>query len=258
MPERSAPTEDPFYVGYLERSPAPIATRTRVTVAMLLALGLGLGALLVSGQSPFDQGVFEFGVDSKFHGLLVERPYPLLLVPSTEGGDPVTHYLAAIGKIGAGKLVEGLDGQPVEVHGSLIYNNRQRMIEVHSVVRMTEGGAVLDRLQRGPALELGRLTLVGEIVDSKCHLGVMKPGRGKPHKACAIRCISGGIPPVLRVEDGAGNFDYLMLVTTDGQSVNQDVLDFVAEPVEISGRVVRRDNLLILYADPSSYRRLQR
>ena len=28
-----------------------------------------------------------------------------------------------------------------------------------------------------------------------CFLGVMKPGRSKPHRACAVRCISGGIPP---------------------------------------------------------------
>jgi len=39
---------------------------------------------------------------------------------------------------------------------------------------------------------------VGEIVDSKC-LGVMTPGQLTTHRACAIRCISGGIPPVLHV-----------------------------------------------------------
>ena len=27
---------------------------------------------------------------------------------------------------------------------------------------------------------------MGEIVDSKCHLGVMKPGRGKTHALCAV------------------------------------------------------------------------
>ena len=41
----------------------------------------------------------------------------------------------------------------------------------------------------------------GEIVDPKCFFGVMKPGEGKPHKDCAIRCILGGIPPVLKVTD---------------------------------------------------------
>ena len=49
---------------------------------------------------------------------------------------------------------------------------------------------------------------------------------------------------------------YLLLVSEDGRSVNREVLEFVAEPVQITGRVVRRDDLLILYADPSTYRLL--
>jgi hypothetical protein len=48
-------------------------------------------------------------------------------------------------------------------------------------------------------VSLGTQTLIGEIVDSKCYLGVMNPGALIPHRACAIRCISGGIPPVLLV-----------------------------------------------------------
>ena len=44
---------------------------------------------------------------------------------------------------------------------------------------------------------LGVATLRGEIVDSKCYLGAMKPGDQKTHKACATLCIRGGIPPVL-------------------------------------------------------------
>ena len=50
-----------------------------------------------------------------------------------------------------------------------------------------------------PYESLGKQTFVGEIVDSKCFLGVMNPGRLTPHRACAIRCISGGVPPVLLV-----------------------------------------------------------
>jgi hypothetical protein len=29
------------------------------------------------------------------------------------------------------------------------------------------------------------MTLTGEIVDSKCYLGVMNPGQGKVHRDCA-------------------------------------------------------------------------
>ena len=112
-------------------------------------------------------------------------------------------------------------------------------------------------MQREPELELGLMTLVGEVVDSKCYLGAMKPGRGKPHRACAVRCISGGIPPLLRVEDHAGNVDLLLLVTSDGDSLPMEVLDRVAEPVEITGNVVRSGDRLLLHADLSSYRLLR-
>ena len=48
--------------------------------------------------------------------------------------------------------------------------------------------------------------------------------------------------------------DYLLLVGADGSPVNREVLEFVAEPVEISGAVVRAGDQLILYADPATYR----
>jgi hypothetical protein len=44
----------------------------------------------------------------------------------------------------------------------------------------------------------------GEIVDSKCFLGVMVPGSGKTHKDCASLCLRGGIPPALYVRDQSG------------------------------------------------------
>lgn len=248
--------DDPFYVGYLARSPAPIATRTRSIAVLLLALGMILGTLLVVAQSRFDDGAFEYGVDRDFEGTLVERPYPLLLVPGPDGGPPITHYLVAFGKFGAGRLVEDLDGRPVRVTGSLIHNDRQRMIEVHAVEPLPAGAPAEDPEE---PVSLGSMTLTGEIVDSKCHLGGMKPGRGKAHRACAIRCISGGIPPVLRVEDASGDVAYLLLVSSDGRSVNREVLPLVAEPVEITGEVVlEHGNQLTLYADPSTYRLVQR
>ncbi len=49
-----------------------------------------------------------------------------------------------------------------------------------------------------------------------------------------------------------------LLVSREGRSVNREVLDLVAEPVEITGRVVRWGDLLVLHADPSTYRRVAR
>jgi len=84
----------------------------------------------------------------------------------------------------------------------------------------------------------------------------MNPGQLTTHRACAIRCISGGIPPVLLVRQTNGAPLYFLLVSSGGRPVNKQVLDLVAEPVEITGDVQRQGELLILQADPSTYRRV--
>jgi len=96
----------------------------------------------------------------------------------------------------------------------------------------------------------------GEIVDGKCFLGVMNPGATKVHRACAVRCISGGAPPILWVRDRAGAEAYLTLTGEDGRPVGPEILDVVAEPVEVTGRVERVGDRWYLRADPRTIRRL--
>lgn len=49
----------------------------------------------------------------------------------------------------------------------------------------------------------------------------------------------------------------LLLTDTKGAPVNQAVLDMVAEPLEISGRVVREGTQYYFQADPLTYRRVR-
>jgi hypothetical protein len=76
--------------------------------------------------------------------------------------------------------------------------------------------------------ELGPIRLLGEIVDSKCYLGVMNPGSGKVHRDCAARCISGGAPPALVAQDAAGETQVLLHVGSDSRALNKEILSFVA------------------------------
>ena len=48
---------------------------------------------------------------------------------------------------------------------------------------------------------------------------------------------------------------YLLLTDAQGQPVNDRVLDFVAEPIEITGRLLRMGERLVLQSDPDTYRR---
>jgi hypothetical protein len=99
------------------------------------------------------------------------------------------------------------------------------------------------------------MTLTGEIVDSKCHLAVMNPGQGKVHRDCAARCISGGIPRPFVVRDASGESHTLLLVGDDGRKLNREILDYVAEPVRISGRLSRVGSPLVFSADLRSLHR---
>ena len=93
-------------------------------------------------------------------------------------------------------------------------------------------------------MELGTVQLTGEIVDSKCYFGVMNPGNGKVHRDCAARCISGGVPPAFLVRDASGHAETLLLANW-----KRELLNHIAEPVTIRGRLVRSDGRLSLYAE---------
>jgi len=260
------PAADELYVGYLKQAPPALARFGRRVILGLLALTAALAALVVSRQAPFDPGSFEFGVARPFTGVVIERPYPALWVgwPTPRGGattggaigEGSRYDLVATGKHGAAEQVEGLDGERVHLEGTLIRREGRVMIEVVPGSVVVQGGEE-GRESSGPRRDLGEVTVRGEIVDSKCYLGVMKPGRGKPHRSCASLCIRGGIPPVLAVESRDGRRANLLLVDEDGRMVNDRVLDRVAEPVEITGRLYRYGGgVLVLAANPDDYLRL--
>jgi hypothetical protein len=257
---------DEFYIGWQDKAPATIASKVRCLVALLMLTAVALGAGLALAQRTIGASVFEWGKVKHFSGILKGQPCPHLLVlrPGAAGGQPSysSYYLVQPFKFGLDpELVRRFEGANVSLKGTLIYRGNQTMIEVaHDSIQFAPGPVALARMSAtsNTVVELGRQTLVGEIVDSKCYLGVMNPGQLTPHRACAIRCISGGIPPILLVRQANGPALHFLLVSRGGRPVNKDVLDMVAEPVEMTGEVVRHGDFLILRADPATYRRISR
>ena len=249
---------DEFYIGWEAKAAPSIGKTVRKVVMALLFLALLAPLVLAVSQRMIGASVFEWGTHKNFSGILRTLPYPHLLVPrpGNAGGLPhfSAYYLVAPWKFGLKpETIAPLDGNSVTLKGTLIYRGSQTMIEVlpGSIQTTNLVGASLPQ-----TVPLGKQTLVGEIVDSKCFLGVMNPGQLTPHRACAIRCISGGVPPVLLVRQKGSPAICLLLVSADGKPVNKQVLGMVAEPLEITGELERQGELLILRADPATYRKL--
>lgn len=237
---------DDFYVGYLPTAAPAIRRNMRWAVVGLGGLCLLLAGTFVFAQGPFADSRFEYGQYRDYSGELVEWPYPILL------SQDARFLLVGPGKFGVADLMRGHDGQQLHFRGSLISRGADQMLEIEpaSLRFSTSTSQTL----RHP-IDLGAVILTGEIVDTKCHLGVMNPGEGKVHRDCAVRCISGGAPPGFLVRDEEGETRLLLLTGGDGRPLGREVLDFVAEPVTISGRLARQGTSLIFQAEPRDFRR---
>ena len=252
---------DEFYIGWQSKAAPGVGKTVRKAVILLLTIALLGSAGLAISQRTIGTSVFEWGMPKTFSGILQSQPYPHLLVPRPGKTDGLpqfsTYYLVAPWKFGLNRdAIAPLDGKAVTLKGTLIYRGNQTMVETKQewIQRTQETSATGTSMQ---TVSLGKQTLVGEIVDSKCFLGVMNPGQLAPHRACAIRCISGGCPPILLVRQKAGAPLYLLLVSAEGKPVNEQVLNMVAEPVEITGEVEQVGDLFVLHANPSTYRRVK-
>jgi hypothetical protein len=253
---------DEFYIGWEKKAAPGIGKTAHKAVIIILSLALAVPLVLAVSQHMIGASVFEWGTLKSVSGVLQSKPYPHLLVPrpgNVDSQSPFsTYYLVMTWKFGINpEAIAPLDGKPVTVKGTLIYRENHTMIETKPEWIAASTNAVPQTLIDARYQDLGKQTFVGEIVDSKCFLGVMNPGRLATHRGCAIRCISGGCPPILVVDQKDGPAIYLLLVSADKKPVNKQVLDMVAEPLEITGEVERQGDLLILRADPTTYRRIK-
>lgn len=227
--------EQDFYIGYEPDMPSALAPRIRVAAVTLVVVALALAGVLAAAQSRFAAGRFDYGHEQSFEGQIVERPYPGLEV-SARTGDVQWYWLVGPGKHGAADLVKGLEGRFVRVSGTLVERDGDRMIEVvpASLMMTTSRSSLMTRLRAvGPA------ALEGEIVDSKCHLGVMKPGEGPTHRDCAVRCLFGRIPPMLVIRAGRRT-SRVPLVAGDAAAFSDALPSLVGRPVRVRGTLLER------------------
>ena len=242
-----------FYVGYHDPAPPPLRRFQRVVAAAVLVAAVIAALVVALGQRRLPAATFEFGVIRTFEGLVVADPYPSLIVP--QGAVSTRYLLSGPGKSGADELVGGVEGGWASLDGTLIRRDGQEMIQV-------EPGSVaaLDRPAFPyvpPDEDLGDHYVEGEIVGSKCYLGVMNPGSGITHRACATLCIHGGVPPLLAVRHVDGRSEGIILAGPGGEAIGDRLSGLIATPVGMTGRLVRRGAATLLYVDPRDIQRLQ-
>ncbi|MEO0470136.1 MAG: hypothetical protein AAF206_10985 [Bacteroidota bacterium] len=257
--------QDEFYIGYVKKAPVGIAKYLVWVVLILLILVATTAFILVRSQKAFSPSNFEFGRYTQLTGTLRMKPVPMLELDHGTDlmGDAQRQgvLLVSFGKFGArgdlGKMEAEhgeLDGKQITLNGTLIYDEGKLLME------LSEGKASLMEVKAdGPplirVLEQDEVSMTGEIIDPKCYFGVMKPGEKKPHRSCAIRCISGGIPPVLKMKEN-GETDYIILVGPEGEMLNDQVLDKVAEPVRIKGKMAQVNDWWIMHLNSNDIVRI--
>ncbi|MGH8047792.1 MAG: Rieske 2Fe-2S domain-containing protein [Chthoniobacterales bacterium] len=218
---QKAPAPAEFYIGWQSKAPAALRRHTRAAFASLVVLLSLVWCGVAWFQAPVDAGVFEFGVERTFEGTLSESPLPLLQVAAGRSTTGMNFLLVGAGKFGPPDVIHGKNAQRVRFQGTLIERNGVAMIEMNRPDSFEVIGPA-DK-EAPPVVSLGEGSFVGELVDTKCFFGVMRPATGKVHRGCAIRCLSGGVPPGLLVRDETGNGVVLLLVGRAGEKLKLDI-----------------------------------
>jgi len=251
----SAPAAKPMYVGYL---PAPPAHRRFFmrTIPLMAVAAAALAALLAFSQRDPGDAV-KTSAQRDFVGVLLEYPYPMLVnISSDAPNKPVVSLLVQPGKHGAQSRTAGLDGHMVRIIGTTLNRDGRRLIELAASPDAVTEIPAPSQPKTLRIAALGAQTLRGEIIDSQCYMGAMKPGDGKSHKTCATLCIAGGVPPMLVTHDQSGAAAYYILTTRDGQSAGALVTPYLGVPVEITGDLQSWSDLKLLQTDADSIHRL--
>lgn len=250
------PPADPFFVGYFKKVPAVIWKFALTAGVALLGFLLAQAVLLPLGAA--DPGPGRYANDLRggtLTGVIDPLPYPILRVAASAEAPARAVLLGGQTKVGAQAQAAALGTGLVDVGGVFVRRGDMEMLLV-TPNGIKPSGATALPAPAPPPEDLGRWRLAGEICDGKCYAGAMKPGSGLAHKACANLCILTGLPPVLVMELPVEGSTVVLLAAEDGGPIPPALYNMTAVPVEMEGRLERRDDLLIFRIATGSARRM--
>ncbi len=250
-------SEKPFFIGYL---PAPKSLQVFLVVISAALIGAMAGSAFVLGAGQDNPGAGAVRGDygrQNVTGVIELVPYPLLHV--TEGNERLpagtTLMMTAGGKSGVDERAKPLEGQLAAASGVIIERGDLQMLQLRGGRRGLNGDG--DPMAIPERERLGRWRLAGEICDGKCVAGVMRPGQGLAHKACANMCLLGEVPPVFVSSQPVLGSEYLLITGPDGTRMPREAFGFVAQYVSVEGEIARHGDLLVFAIDPSSLKRVE-
>lgn len=251
--------KDEFFIGWQGQLPESYKKVIRVFIPGVFLIGFAVIVLVGFQSHKIRKSFYDYNDIEVYNGELQAKPFPMLRTIQKDGDGNeqiLTYPLVNEGKHGVMKEVVQFLARygentrmAVQLKGRIITRDGQVAMELAD----TENNLMLSRLESDiPELHPESpvdSVLVGQIIDPKCYLGVMNPGEGKPHRACAINCIRGGIMPAFITENSVEKKYYIVLGKS-GEPINQKVLFAVAEPVRLHGKIGRVDNWNVVYIDP--------
>ena len=242
-----------FYTSWNKKLPKMNAKTLRWFLFPLSILLLAILFLIVQFGNPFNLNAFKPKNIHEFSGVYFDLPKPMLILDEgyyPEGFRPEALLIGHGNFDSESTLTEKkttpseLNGKRMRLRGTLLSGDGKLLIE------LTDGTASILSLDKSISYPVQQTRpepalLKGVILDPKCWFGGTKPLEGKVNKRCAIQGISGGTPPLFRVEKEGQNI-YYVLESTSIEQINKVVLEFVAEAVLISGQVLSQNGWNVL------------
>lgn len=241
------PERDGLYVGYL---PAPRSSkRAAILAGTFLLVWIGSMSLVFAammrdpGNATWDSGQIR-----TWEGRIAMTPYPMLI---SESEPSEVRLVVAMGKHGVHDRLRAFDGTHVLLEGWRLMRDGRAMIELapedNAIIMIEPGTGARPSAYQDPKA----FDQTGEIVDGKCYLGAMKPGDGIGHRACAILCIQGGLPPMFAYTDEDKTTRFALLVVDGSTTLPEPVLGLAGRSVRVRGECVQMGTLEVLHANAS-------
>jgi len=235
--------QEAFFVGWEEKIPPILSHFLKRSVLVISVIALFAAIAIPFMSQELKDSQFTFGELKEYEGTLSMQPVPRISIADED------FLLVDFGKFSASKSIRSyekknniqLNNQRIKIEGTEISYDGHKLIELSNKVNsILEHKKINTQSINSPTkVDLGSVTITGEILDAKCFFGVMNPGEGPVHKPCSALCVQGGIPAVIYNKDVN---EYYVIKGESGNDINQELVPLAGEIVKISGTSYRYNN----------------